>query len=730
MICPQPKPKSDQRRQMAGLCLALAVITLAVFGKTADFGFVDFDDNKYVYENPVVTQGLNLKGLAWIFTHADCKLYHPLTMLSLMADYQFHGLRAGGYHLTNVILHTASVILLFLILRQMTGAPWRSAFVAAVFAIHPLRVESVAWVAERKDVLGGFFFMLTLAAYVYYVRKSNSLARYLMVVVAFAFALLSKPTVVTLPFVLLLLDYWPLRRFAEESSGQNRKYSRFFSRVILEKIPLLALAAAACVITVLSAGKAVASLANVSALTRFGNALVSYMIYLRQMIWPEGLAVFYPQPENGYPAWETALSFILLALVSTGVLFYRQKRPWLLVGWFWYLGMLMPMIGLVQVGAFAHADRMTYLPLLGICLALTWLVAEWRINRAAIGVLMGSVLAALMVCAWQQIDYWPDSVTLWTHTLRCTADNYLARGHLGLALAEKGKLDEAITQYKEALRIKPDEPESYNNLGNALLQKGRADDAIHQFQQALRFKPGEAEMHYNLGNAFLQKGSAEDAIIQYEETLQIKPDYAAAHVNLSNALLQKGRVDEAISHYEQALQLQPGFAVAHHNLGLALCRKGRADEAIVQYQQALQISPNYVDAHVDLGNVLLQKGKVEEAMAQFQQAQQIAPADPWLPNNLAWFLATAPQALLRNGPRAVQLAQRANQLTGGANATILRTLAASFAEAGQFSEAVETAQRALHLAEAQSNAGLVGALQSELKLYQTGKSFHLSGPTQ
>ena len=326
----------------------------------------------YVYENAKVTGGLSLKGLAWVFTHADCHLYHPLTMLSLMADYQLHGLHAGGYHFTNVLLHTASVILLFLVLRQMTGALWRSAFVAAVFAIHPLRVESVAWVAERKDVLGTFFFMLTLGAYVRYVRKPNSLARYLMVAVAFVLALLSKPTVVTLPFVLLLLDYWPLQRFEQ---------ARNFSGLVLEKIPLLALAAGACAMTVLAAEKEVAAYANVSMLSRLGNVLVSYAVYLRQMVWPEGLAVFYPRPEKGHPVWTMALSFLLLALITGGVLAFRRKRRWLLIGWLWYLGMLTPMIGIVQVGAFAHADRITYLPQIGIYLPLTWLAAEWAAKR-------------------------------------------------------------------------------------------------------------------------------------------------------------------------------------------------------------------------------------------------------------------------------------------------------------------------------------------------------------
>ncbi len=364
-----PEGLKPQARQVTGVCIVLVLAVLAVFGQTAGFGFVNFDDNLYVYENAKVAGGLSLKGLAWVFTHTDCDLYHPLTMLSLMGDYQLHGLHAGGYHLTNVLLHTASAILLFLILRQMTGALWRSAFVAAVFAIHPLRVESVAWVAERKDVLSAFFFMLTLGAYARYVRNPNSAGRYLMVAVAFVLALLSKPTVVTLPFVLLLLDYWPLHRFE-----QPRK----LSGLILEKIPLLALAAGACADDCSGGGKRDAPNAHVSMPSRIGNALVSYAIYLRQMVWPEGLAVTYPYPHNGLPPWEVALAGALLAGLSAVAWGERRTRPWLLVGWLWYLGMLTPMIGIVQVGAFAHADRFTYLPQIGIYMAVTWLVAEWR----------------------------------------------------------------------------------------------------------------------------------------------------------------------------------------------------------------------------------------------------------------------------------------------------------------------------------------------------------------
>ncbi len=582
-------------------------MTLAVFSQTLRHEFVNYDDDLYVHGNPLVVRGLTLKGLAWVFTHADCSLYHPLTMLSLMGDYQLHGFHAGGYHFTNVLFHAASVILLFLILRQMTGALWRSAFVAAVFAIHPLRAESVAWVAERKDVLGAFFFMLTLGAYVRYVRKPDSMARYLMVAATFLLALLSKPTVVTLPFVLLLLDYWPLNRFHQREPVHQPEYFGIPRWLILEKIPLLALAAGACAMTVLAAGKEVAVNAHVSISSRIVTAVVSYAVYLRQMVWPAGLAPFYPNPQKGYPLGTVALSFLLLVLVTEGVLTFQRKHRWLLTGWLWYLGMLTPMIGIVQVGAFAHADRMTYLPQIGIYVAVTWLVAEWRLSRGLLGGLMTGVLAVLMVCAWKQTSYWRNSEALWIHALACTTDNSVAHNDLGNALCQKGRMDEGITQFQQALQINPAYEEAHNNLGNALLQKGGVDEAITQFQQALQINPAFAAAHNNLGNALLQKGKVDEAITQFQQALQINPAFETAYNNLGNALLQKGRVDDAITQYQQALRINPAFAEIHNNLGSALLQKGRVDDAITQFRQALQINPAFETARNNLEKAILQK---------------------------------------------------------------------------------------------------------------------------
>jgi tetratricopeptide (TPR) repeat protein len=682
--------RRNQRWRAPGICLVLAAITFAVFAQTLRYEFVNLDDDLYVYDNPVVARGLTRNGMVWAFTHVHSANWHPLTWLSHELDCQFYGLHPGGHHLTNVLLHTATVIALFLILRQMTGALWRSAFVAAVFAIHPLRVESVAWVSERKDVLSGLFFMLTIGAYVRYVENlkfqiSNFKFFYIGSVVLFAMGLMCKPMLVTLPLVLLLLDYWPLQR--KESAG----------RLALEKLPLLALSAAACAVTLLAQNGAIHSGGPFSLPHRLGNALAACMVYLGQMVWPAGLAVPYPYPHNGAPAWEVALAGTLLAGLSVVAWAERRTRPWLLIGWLWYLVMLLPVLGLIQVGLQAHADRYTYLPQIGIYVAVTWLAAEWRAGwlrhgplRVVLGGLMAGALAMLMVCAWKQTAYWQNSETLWTHTLACTTDNDMAHNNLANALYQKGKVDEASTQYQKGLKIRPNNAEAHKILGLILLQKGRVDEAIVQFQEALKIKPYYAEVHYILGNALRQKDRVDEAIVQFQEALQIRPDFAEAHNNLGTALRQKGRVDEAISHY----------------------------------QKALQIMPDNASVHVNLANALLQKGRVDQAIAHFQNALQTDPADMEVQNNLAWLLATCPQASLRNGDKAVELARQANDLAGGKNPVILGTLAAAFAEAGQFGDAVQSARKAIELARAARRQDLAEKLDGELRLYEAGRPFH------
>jgi protein O-mannosyl-transferase len=653
--CPVGAGQWEQRWRVPAVCLGLVGITMAVFGRTLTHEFIDFDDNKYVYENPVVARGLTFKGVIWAFTDDRTDHWHPLTWLSHMADCQIYGLWAGGHHLTNVALQAVAVVLLFLALRAMTGNLGRSAFVAAVFAIHPLQAESVAWVAARKDLLSGVFFMLTLWAYARYARQPSP-GRYAAVAGWFGLGLLCKSTLVTVPFVLLLLDWWPLQRVRLDGAGDGKvgaaRLGALLGGLVKEKIPLFLLSVGSCLVTALAPQK-VAAYAQIPFLERLGNALVSYGIYMRQEVFPAGLALPYLYPPNGRPFWEVALALVLLVAIFIYVLVGRKKRPYLLVGWLWFLGMLVPTIGLVQISNHAHADRFTYLPGIGLVLAGTWGLADWsegwKYRRPLLEGLTTAVLGVLMFCAWKQTGYWQNSEVLSRRTLACTTDNYVA--------------------------------------------------------------------HLILGNALLQKGNADAAIAQYQQALQINSNDAPAHNNLGIILLQRDKADEAIAQYQQAVQIQPDFTQAHENLGDALLQKGKADEAIAQYKQALQIYPDYAEAHYHLGNALFQRGRVDEAIAQFEQALQLEPADPAIQNKLALVLAIVS---LRQGSNAVELAQQANRLTGGENPVILHTLAAILAKAGRFSEAAETAQHALRLAEAQSNTALAAQLQLELKRYQAG----------
>ncbi len=654
------------RWTVPGVCIFLAAIIWVVFGQTLGHEFVNYDDDFYVYENPAVTRGLTLQGIIWAFTHVHCSNWHPLTWVSHMLDCQFYGLSPGGHHLTNILLHTATAILLFLILRQMTGALWRSAFVAAVFAIHPLRVESVAWVAERKDVLSGLFFMLTIGAYVRYAQRRSrvepsslrsaasgsrepraqavsaldprlSALDYCLVLLFFALGLMCKPMLVTLPLVLLLLDYWPLNRLRADAATETvfRLAGRLVPRrLVFEKLPLLGLAVASCAVTIFAQTKSILPFENMSLSLRVGNALISCVAYLGQMFWPSGLAVLYPFTAGGVGVSEVVLSLVLLAGISTGVFILRRRRPCFLTGWLWYLIMLAPVIGIVQVGAQARADRYTYLPQIGLYLLLTWAAADlcagWRHRRVVLGGGSTIILMALIFCARAQTAYWRNSESLWTHTLACTSDNFIGHNNLGIALLKTGNVDEAMVHYQMALEIKPDFAEAHNNLGNFLFQKGSVDEAIVHYQKALEINPDYAEAHYNLGYALLKMGNVDEAIAHLQKALQINPDYAEAHNNLGYALIQKGRVDEATAHFQKALQINPDYADAHNNLGNILLEKGSVDEAIIHFQKALQIKPDFAEAHKNLSIALLQKGRVDEAIPHFQKApqNQRPPAKP------------------------------------------------------------------------------------------------------
>lgn len=680
-----PAASSQPRWKTAAICAGLAALVFLVFGQTLHFDFINYDDDKNIYEEPAVSNGISLRGIVRAFTHTQVGHWDPLTTLSHMVDCQLYGLHAGGHHFGNVLLQAVTAIFLFLVLKMLTDAVWRSAFVAAAFAIHPLRAESVAWVTERKDVLSGVFFMAAIAAYVFYTRRPQSRSRYWWAVGLFAAGLMAKSMLVTLPLVLLLLDYWPLDRFDKTQGASPR-------RLLLEKIPFFALSAIASVIQLLANREGIVSTQKLSSAANIANAFVSYTTYIGKTLWPSGLALLYPLPRHGQPLGIILLAIALLAVISAAAIIFRKKHPSLLVGWLWYLGMLVPVIGIVQAGGQSHADRYTYLPQIGLWIAITWLVADWtrdwKYRAPVLGGAAAIILCAFAFLAYRQTAFWRNSITIWERTIACTGDNSIAQYNMGNAVLHLGDMDGAIAHYREALRINPTDPDSHTNLGVLLSQRG---------------KPREA-------------------MAEYDAALESDPRHADAHKNLAVLLFAQGRVQEAIAHYEESLRINPSSADAHNGYGYVLQQQGRINDAAAQYGEAIQINPAYPDAHYLLGNIFFQQGRLADASAELEQAVKLQPGNANFENSLAWFLAASPERSLRNGARALDLATKASRAANDNDPVFLRTLAAAWAELGRYPDAVRIGRAALQQAEAQSNAGLVRALREEISLYESGRA--------
>lgn len=681
--------RSSERSLVFYICLFLALITAAVFGPSVTYKFIPYDDGAYVFDNPDVVRGLSARTVRWAFTHSELYLWTPLTTISHMLDCQIFGLHPWGHHLTNVLLHIATVIALFLVLRRMSGSLWPSAFVAALFAIHPLRVESVAWVAERKDVLCGLFFMLTLGAYVHYVRK-RSLPRYLAVMAFFALGIMAKQMIVTLPCVLLLLDYWPLDRFKPPRIS-------VFLRLLAEKVPLFALTAASCYQSFAERNSVAAAVPGLHQFSwlRIENALVSYIIYIGKMLFPVDLAVYYPYPES-IPAWQALGALVLLAGISIAAFALRKTHPAFFTGWFWYLGMMAPVIGFVPLGKEGHADRYTYLPQIGLAIAIAWEVARfsesWRHRGEILSFATALSLAALTSLAARQAGYWHDGVVLWEHALSCTPDNGVARNYLGNSLQyETRDIDGAAAEFGKAIALSPHYAEPENNLGLILLGENDVDGALVHFQKALNIDSGHVE----------------------------------ARGNLAIALIKKNRIDEAIVQLEMLVRFKPNRPDVYNNLGFALQQKGDIDGAIAQFRKALDIKPDFIDARESLGSALLMKGMPREGLAQYQKALDIKPDNVRVRLNMARVLATCEDASVRDGNKAVALASQANDLTGGDNPAVLDVLAAAYAEEGRFADAIETSRRALELANAAGDTEMATKLQAHLALYRAGNPLRL-----
>lgn len=613
--------QAPRRFLILGISLGLFLITLLVYAPVYRFGFVNFDDPDYVSHNPHVRNGLNADGLTWAGISTEAANWFPATRLSHLLDVEMFDLQPGGHHFSNVFLHGLATVFLFAFLNAATAATWPSAFVAMVFALHPLHVESVAWISERKDVLSAFFWFLALWSYV---RR-----RYWLTLPAFCLGLMSKPMVVTLPFVLFLLDLWPLRQPLRSA--------------LRVKIPLLVLSAASAIATYLvqSGSGAVREVGQFPLLLRVENAVVSYAAYIVKMFWPSSLAVFYPYPHE-LPVWQIALAALLIAGISILVLRERRSRPYLAVGWLWYLGTLVPVIGLVQVGAQARADRYTYLPMVGLSIMLAWGLRELLPGKAAICGAIVACLACAVLCE-AQIQYWRNSETLFRHALDVTSGNYLAHHNLGVALADEGRFAEAIQQYQAALQIEPDAANVQTDFGNALARSGRAAEAIAHYQAALRVLPDSPITHNDLANALAATpGRMPQAIAEYQIALRLKPDYEEARNNLAQVqsngaemqynmgvdLARSGKAEEAILHFEEALRLKPDYVEAHDNLGVVLAGAGRVQEAIPHFEAALRIDPDSAGAHVNLGIALSGiPGRMPEAIRHFEAALRIKP-DP------------------------------------------------------------------------------------------------------
>jgi Flp pilus assembly protein TadD len=745
------------------ICALLLLAIIAVFGQTVQHEFFDFDDSAYIYGNLHVSRGLTTSGVVWAFTEGGEANWIPLTWLSLMLDCQFYDLHAGGHHLTNILLHAATAVLLFLILRRMTGRLWPSALVAALFAVHPLRAESVAWVTERKDVLSGLFFMLTLWVYLGYVRHRFSLARYALLILLFALGLMAKPMLVTLPFVLFLLDYWPLERmpnrpgFPPTSSAAvaiSTEYptaameegvpdgADFWNGMLgwlwssrhlfLEKIPLFALAAGDCLVMILIQDRTLVSTEYLPLWWRLSNAAIAYVTYLGHFFYPVGLVVVYPRLSLDLPWWQIGTAFLLLASITAAAFLGRRRCPYLLVGWLWYLGMLVPVIGLVQVGCTSNADRFTYLPQIGLAVALVWGAADlcraWSYRRWAFGLASAAALTVLIGCGFRQTSFWCDGETLWTRTLALTSRNYMAHNGMGGALAGEGRVDEAIAHFRQAITISPNCAAFHANLANALIELGRPDEARAEFRKVLELDSNDAEAYERLGVLSANRGQIDEAIALFRRSLDINPKNSDTCYDLGKALLKRGRQSEARMLFQKAMELVPDYVVVHDDLGKVMAAHGQFNAAIKHFERALDGDPKCRSARLNLGKALSARGRFKDAIAQYRTALRLDPNDREALDQLAWLLATCPDAGLRSGAEAVTLAERASRLCGGEQPGALNTLAAAYAEAGLFPRALATARRALVLARQQRGALLPDDVRAQIALYEAGKPLRRPPP--
>jgi len=748
------------------LCFLIAALTIICYWPVHSHQFVSFDDEHYLFDSGYVAKGLTWSGVTWALQTGYFSNWHPLTWLSYMLDSQIYGMSPGGFHVTNLLFHVTNSLLLFLLLKSMTQRLWPSALVAALFAWHPLHVESVAWVSERKDVLSTFFFLLTLFSYFRYVKERedsravpNRASRYyLLSLVFFILALASKQMVVTLPCVLLLLDFWPLERISLMSSRKELASSAL--TLVREKLPFFALAFAASVVA-FAVQKASGSVSSIDALPvrfRFANALFAYVAYVSNHFWPTNLAAVYPLSSQ-FSFMGVIAAALFLGAVTAFVVFRSRQDPFLFVGWLWFIGTLVPVIGLIQVGAQARADRYMYIPAIGLSIAFVWgvdaLCRHWprRFHLLALPAIAG--LAALVVCTRVQVGYWHDSEKLFRHAIESVPGNYLGYNGLGKALEDMGRKDEAIRAWNEALHLNPDYPEAQYNLGTSLLAGGNVEQALPHLQTAVKGTPNNANAHENLGNAYLKLDRLAEATTQFASAAALAPDNAVfmqvlgmvllkqskwneaatmltealkrdpksadANRNLGIARINQGNRPAAIRLFSEAVRLEPRNSDIRFNLGLALLEDNQPAQAAEQFTECLQLNPTETRSHYRLAVALSQQHQIKGAIFHYREALRLTPDFPDAMNELARLLACAPEADLREGAEAVRLAEKASAMTNNQQAHMLTTLAAAYAEVGRFQDAIATAQKARDLAASNGQNALASKAGELLVLCHSGR---------
>ena len=774
------------------LALVLFILVAAVFGRASQYGFLSFDDNQYILDIPAVREGLSPSSIWWAVTHSHVGQWHPLTSWSFIFDSSFAGLpeqlagnkpldAAGWFHLHNVLLHALASSLLFLALRKLTGSVWRSLFAAAIFAVHPLRAESVAWVTERKDVLSGVFLMATLWAYGFYVEKVQSQKRYILLCVLFAMGLLSKPMLVTLPFVFVMLDVWPLNRLSLEppTPGDWGAVLKRAVPFVVEKLPLFIMAFASAVGAIYAVGKPFRPIPILPTLTRLEYVPVSYTLYLRQFLVPFDLSAHYPFVVDGPPAWKIGFSLCVLAALSVLAWLWRKRHPSFMLGWLWFLGTLLPVIGLVPGGIQIVADRYTYLPQIGLGVAVAWMLGSWATDKARQKIAASGAIVFigfLSVLAWKQTGTWKDDESLWTNALEATKDNdyadeklasaYQARAlheppekaqelrkeaerlfreairlnphlvgslnNLSVLLRSKGELPEAIDLQRRAANEHPTWGLMHRNLASVLTQNRDYKEAAVSFEKALELDPNDVESHYNLGLILSETqpdpANLQKALDHFVRCIQLQPRFAEAHFSIGNVLYRAGKVDDAITYFRNAVACDPRHARACNNLASLLGTKGEKDEPIKLYQQAISIDPNYIEAYRNLAEALLRNGNALEATNVWRAALQKNPNDLPTMYRLAWILSTHPDASVRKVLEPIDLAKKGMEMTQSKEPAFLDALAAALAQVERYSEAIELVENALKALPNGGNPQQAEALKMRLDLYKSGKPYREAQP--